>query len=110
MAQKRVVVLEDDLDGSTASETMKFGLDGHEYEIDLNDEHITELREVLRRYVTAGRKVAGGRGKSSRKAGGNDSRAIRTWAVSQGIAVNSRGRIQADVVEKYNAVHSSPSA
>ncbi|MDP9696140.1 UNVERIFIED_ORG: hypothetical protein J2X79_003719 [Arthrobacter globiformis] len=36
MAQKRVVILEDDLDGSEASETMKFGLDGREYEIDLN--------------------------------------------------------------------------
>jgi hypothetical protein len=110
MVQKRVVFLEDDIDGSKASETVRFGLDGFEYEIDVNDNHAIELREALARYVKAGRKVTGGgRGKSLRKAIGNDSKVIRTWANSQGIQVNSRGRIQADVIEQYNAAHTSAS-
>jgi hypothetical protein len=109
MVQKRVVFLEDDIDGSKASDTVRFGLDGFEYEIDVNDDHAIELRGALGRYVKAGRKVTGGRGKSLPKAIGNDSKAIRMWANSQGIQVNSRGRIQADVIEQYNAAHTSAS-
>nr|MDQ6937124.1 Lsr2 family protein [Actinomycetota bacterium] len=36
MAQRMHVVLEDDLDGTTAEETVSFALDGPAYEIDLN--------------------------------------------------------------------------
>ncbi|MBT2550532.1 Lsr2 family protein [Arthrobacter sp. ISL-65] len=106
--RKTIVVLEDDLDGSEASETVQFAVDGAEYEIDLNEAHATELRQALSRYTNAARKISGGRGRpNSRKAstGGNDSRAIRMWAADNGIAVNTRGRIQAEVVEKYNAAH-----
>jgi hypothetical protein len=109
MVQKRVVLLEDDIDGTEASETVRFGLDSIEYEIDLNNEHSTELRDALGRYIAAGRRVSGARSKSSHKVDGNDSRAIRRWAVRQGFPVNSRGRIQAHVVERYYAAHSSPS-
>jgi len=44
MAQKVQVVLEDDLDGGTADETVLFGLDGTSYEIDLNKKNAAELR------------------------------------------------------------------
>ena len=37
MAKKTVVLLEDDIDGSEATETLSFALDGSEYEIDLNE-------------------------------------------------------------------------
>ncbi|MBJ7530911.1 MAG: Lsr2 family protein, partial [Nocardioides sp.] len=70
MAQKIHIVLEDDLDGSEASETVTFGLDGTTYEIDLTDEHATELREALAPYVGHARKVSGsarrGRGRAPR--------------------------------------------
>ncbi|WP_230118273.1 Lsr2 family protein [Arthrobacter sp. Bi83] len=105
MARKTVVTLEDDLDGSKASETVNFAVDGAEYEIDLNDEHANELRETLRRYTDAARKTSGGRGRPVRKSSGNDAKAIRMWALDNGIQVNTRGRIQADVVEKYQAAH-----
>jgi len=39
MAQKVTVELEDDLDGSPADETVRFGLDGTEYEIDLSEKN-----------------------------------------------------------------------
>lgn len=103
MARKTVVTLVDDLDdldGSEASETVNFAVDGTEYEIDLNDQHATELREGLTRYTGAARRTSGGR-RTARKTTGNEAKDIRAWALSNGIQVNARGRIQADVVEKY---------
>ena len=57
MAQKVQTLYVDDLDGSEADGTIRFGLDGAEYEIDLNAKHAQELRDVLARYVAAGRRV-----------------------------------------------------
>jgi hypothetical protein len=109
MAKKTVVLLEDDIDGSEANETISFALDGSEYEIDLNEGHANELREALARFTNAGRKVAGGRGRPASRTrpsshGGPGFKAVRLWA-ENGIQVNTRGRIQADVVEKYEAAH-----
>lgn len=103
--RKTVVVLEDDIDGSEATETLNFGLDGVEYEIDLNQGHANELRETLSRYTKAARKISGGRDRVNRKSSntGPDAKAIRKWAVDQGLQVNTRGRIQADIVGKYEA-------
>ena len=39
MAQKVNVILIDDIDGSEATETVSFGLDGTQYEMDLNLQH-----------------------------------------------------------------------
>ena len=109
MAKKTVVVLEDDIDGSEASETISFALDGSEYVIDLNEGHANELRSALSRFTNAGRRVSGGRGRSAARTkssqGGPDARAVRMWAIENGIQVNTRGRIQAKVVEKYEAAH-----
>lgn len=105
MARKTVVTFVDDLDGSEASETVNFAVDGTEYEIDLNDEHAADLRETLNRYINVARKTSGGRGRGARKSTAGDAKAIRAWAVSHGIQVNERGRIPADVVEKYRAAH-----
>ena len=109
MAKKTVVLLEDDIDGSEATETLSFALDGSEYEIDLNEGHASELRGALARFTEAGRKVAGGRGRPAARTrsshGGPDAKAVRMWAAENGIQVNTRGRIQADVVEKYEAAH-----
>ena len=54
MTRKTVIILEDDLDGSNASETVQFSIDGAEYEIDLNEEHANELRQALSRFATCG--------------------------------------------------------
>ena len=45
MAQKIQTLFIDDLDGSAAEGTVRFGLDGTEYEIDLNAGHAKELRK-----------------------------------------------------------------
>ena len=59
MAQKIQTLFIDDLDGSAAEGTVRFGLDGAEYEIDLNAEHAKELRDALARYVGAARRASG---------------------------------------------------
>ena len=109
MAKKTVVLLEDDIDGSEATETLSFALDGSDYEIDLNEGHAKELRDALARFTNAGRKVSRGRGRPASRTksahGGPDAKAVRMWAAENGIPVNTRGRIQAEVVEKYEAAH-----
>ena len=55
MAQKIQTLFIDDLDGSEAEGTVRFGLGGTEYEIDLNAGHGQALRDALARYVRAAR-------------------------------------------------------
>ena len=108
MAQKIQTLFIDDLDGSAAEGTVRFGLDGTEYEIDLNAEHAKNMREALARYVNAccwaggsARKPA--RGSSRRSANGLNTTEVREWARAQGIEVKDRGRVPADLVVKFKA-------
>lgn len=107
MAQKVNILLVDDIDGSEASETVGFALDGTSYEIDLNAEHADALRGALAAYVGHGRRVTGSGAKRGRKAAvsteGPSAREIREWARSNGFAVPERGRIPADVREAYES-------
>jgi len=108
MARKTVVILSDDLDGSEANETIQFALDGTEYEIDLNESNAAELRNALSRFTDAARKTSGGRARpAGRKSSGNgvDTKAVRLWAIDNGFKINTRGRIQSDIMEKYQAAH-----
>jgi hypothetical protein len=111
MATKRIVNLTDDMDGSPAVETVTFGLDGIEYEIDLSKSNAAKLRKAMGRYVDAARKVGGRRGRRGRVRAGRDREqlaAIREWAKQQGMTVSDRGRIPADVESDYNAAHLAP--
>jgi hypothetical protein len=108
MAQKVQTLYVDDLDGSEADGTIRFGLDGAGYEIDLNAKHTQELRDVLARYVAAGRRVRASTSQSSRsgrKAQPNtlNTTEVRDWAKAQGIEVKDRGRIPAELVVKFKA-------
>ncbi len=108
MAQKIQVLLIDDLDGGEAEGTVRFGLDGVEYEIDLSAEHAGALRRALapfvgaaRRSPAAGRRPA--RGGRRAGAGGLDTTEVREWARAQGIEVKDRGRVPAGVVTRFRA-------
>ncbi|MDZ5622663.1 Lsr2 family protein [Nocardioides sp. HM23] len=106
MAQRVNIVLVDDIDGSDATETVAFGLDGTSYEIDLNEKHAAQLRDALATYVGHGRKVGGGRRtRSAAKASatGASAKEIRDWARSNGFKVPDRGRIPSDVREAFEA-------
>jgi nucleoid-associated protein Lsr2 len=111
MAQKVNIVLVDDIDGSEATETVSFGLDGTSYEIDLNDANAAALRDALAAYVGHARKVGSARrgrrtsAAAAAAAGGPSAREIRDWARSNGYDVPDRGRVSAEVREAFDAAH-----
>lgn len=108
MTRETVVRLIDDLDGSEGQETVRFGLDGRSYEIDLNASNAEGLREVLAPYVRHARRGGGnGRGRrgapDTRRSDAARSHDIRTWAREHGYQVSDRGRIAKEIVEAYDA-------
>jgi hypothetical protein len=108
MAQKVQVLLLDDLDGSEATETVNFGLDGVSYEIDLSSGNAGSLRKELAQYVDHARKAGSAQTRRRRQrngAGREQSARIREWARSQGHKVNERGRIPGNIVAEYEASH-----
>lgn len=109
MVQKYVVELLDDIDGTEATDTITFALDGVSYAIDLSDSNAEQLRDAFNPYVSAARKVdAGSRSAKPRatKSGSKqDLSAVRDWANANGHQVSTRGRIPATIVEAYEAAH-----
>jgi hypothetical protein len=106
MAQRVEIVLEDDLDGSEAAETVVFALDGTSYEIDLNDKNAAALRDALSVYVGHARKVSPGRRAGARSGSSrskSDAGEIRAWARQNGYEVSERGRVPRTVVEAFEA-------
>ena len=112
MAKKTMVQLVDDFSGDPIGDgegrTIRVAFDGAEYEIDLTNSNLEEFSNALEDYVRASRRVSGRRksgaqtGRGGNGGGGNsETAAIREWAESQGLKVASRGRISADIVERY---------
>lgn len=110
MITKVTVTREDDLVGGPASESVRFGLDGVHYEIDLNAENAQAFRQQLTPFIDHARKPAAGQPyRAARTAAHRQrSRAIRAWAKGQGVPVGDRGRFPARVIEQYEAA--TPSA
>jgi len=118
VAQRTLVQLVDDLDGSEASATVEFGLDGKTYQIDLSDKNASQLRDALEPFVEAARRLGGGRRSSKRQQAAGRSatspspsssagadrehnNAVREWARANGWDIAARGRIPASVIEAY---------
>jgi hypothetical protein len=103
MAQRIQTLLIDDLDGSEAAGTVRFGLDGTQYEIDLSAAHSDELRKALERYLAHARRTgnASRSAARSRRGAAVDTAKVREWAKGQGIEVKDRGRVPAGIVEQY---------
>jgi hypothetical protein len=103
VATQTVVTVTDDLDGSEAEETIRFAIDGTEFEIDLSKAHANELRGTLKPYIKAARKS--GRRRAGRRRTANsdkeETKAIRDWARQQGMEVSDRGRIPAEIQQAY---------
>ncbi|MEU0213214.1 histone-like nucleoid-structuring protein Lsr2 [Streptomyces canus] len=109
MVQRTVTIYTDDLTGTEGEDiaTHNFSLDGVSYEVDLNPDSYQKLLDALGPFVQVGRKAGGSsrRGGERKPAAGPDAAKVREWAQSQGIEVNSRGRVPRDVIEKYEAAH-----
>lgn len=93
--KKMEVVLIDDIDGSTANETVKFTYRGKTYEIDLNKNNAAAFDECMKRFVSNARGFGAGNDDDQEK------RDIRSWAREHGLKVGSRGRIPATVLREY---------
>ncbi|MFL6025377.1 MAG: Lsr2 family protein [Friedmanniella sp.] len=110
MAQKTVVKVYDDIDGTELDgdgQTVSFSLDGASYEIDLGPENARKLQDALSVYVASARRVGGmrkGRGAASPAPSSSiDNKAVRAWAEANGLQVSSRGRISQEIIDKYRA-------
>jgi len=109
MAKRTIHMLVDDIDGGEATETVRFALDGIEYEIDLSGKNAEALRKAFQPYTAV---AAKGKYKPTRASGVSHlpSRAerelndtIRRWANTHGYTVAVRGRIGTDIVKAYHA-------
>jgi len=102
LAQKIQTLFVDDIDGGEAEGSVRFGLDGADYEIDLSVAHSEELHKALAPYIAHARKAGARRNaRGRRNAGTADTHKVREWARGQGIQVKDRGRVPADITEKY---------
>ncbi len=128
MAQKVQVIVTCDLheDDTEGVETITFGFDGGDYELDLCADHSEQVHEQLEELISHARRAGGGRGRrrspatraraerrgklasDERPATDRDRlKAIREWARSHGHPdLSSRGRIPRGIVEEYEAAHS----
>jgi hypothetical protein len=109
VAQKVRVEILDDLDGSTATQTVPFTLDGVSYEIDLSDDNAAALRDEFARFVAAGRRIGGrklrvatGQSTTVTTADRERNQQIRAWANANGYAVSERGRLSSEVISAYD--------
>lgn len=117
VAQKVQVLLTCDLDEEEveAAETVTFGYDGTNHEIELCATHLEEFNEWMQSYVAAGRRAGGSRRRrragaganGTRASGGADLGAIREWARSNGFNVSDRGRISTEVRDAFDAAQGS---
>lgn len=92
---RTIVDLTDYLDGMPAAETLRFGLDVREYEIDLSEKNAKALRKFLEPWTASARRVSGRRGTrgpASRVETGVDNAAVRAWAASNGIELSAECR------------------
>lgn len=114
MAKQTITELVDDIDGGPADETIKFGLEAAQYEVDLSKANAEKLRDLFAPYIAGARKIGRGgtpRGSVNRTTynGGARARdrnnAIREWAATQGITVADRGRIKQEIIDQYDAAH-----
>lgn len=106
MAEKLIRQLIDDIDGSEASLTRRFTIDGRTYRIDLSAKNSEKLDKAIAPFIENATVEGSRRGNA--KAASSPKRdydlaALRAWAAKHRVEVPSRGRIPAATVEKYKA-------
>jgi len=109
MAQKVNITLVDDMDGTEAEETVTFGLNGTQYEIDLNSKNVAKLHKALDPFVGKARRTRGPKFATKRAhaapPSGPAASEIRAWALANGYEVPAKGRIPAEIQKAFSEVH-----
>ncbi|BBZ31089.1 Lsr2 family protein [Mycolicibacterium madagascariense] len=94
----------DDIDGSAASETVTFTIDGSRYEIDLSEKNAAKLRDVMSGWIEASRRSTHRRSRASvPKHDSSESTEARKWAIDNGFDVGPRGRLRSEVLDAYRS-------
>jgi hypothetical protein len=113
MAQRTIIETVDDIDGTIIPEgqepTVKFGLDGATYEIDLNDDNRDAMHRALEPWIARARRLSGPKREKPKNARSKEqTQAIRQWAIDSGYQISDRGRIPGDVEAKFHEVNGVP--
>ena len=113
------VQLIDDIDGTPATTTIEFGVNGKNYIIDLSEQHAAAFNEALAPYIEHARRARTTKKKASRKSRSSSEAArakrqrnaqIRTWALENGVTVAKRGQLNQSAIAAYEAAHAAPTA
>ena len=112
------VQLIDDIDGSPATATIEFSVDGKNYIIDLAEANAAAFNAALAPYIEHARRAR--RGPANKRKPRSSSEAarvkrqknaeIRTWALENGVTVSKRGQLGQDTIAAYEAAHAAPTA
>ncbi len=110
MGKQVTVQIVDDLDGVVLDEyeTVKWSLDGKQYEFDTSAKNAEKFRTILAKYRDVSRRSTTAtrtRGSSNVGRSKEQSQAIRDWANDNGFEVSERGRIRAEVIDAFDAAH-----
>jgi hypothetical protein len=105
MAKQVTQHVTDDLDGTPGATAIEFSLDGGRWVIDLAPKNQARLRGLLKPYIQAGRTVArapSGNGSARRDGNRERNRAVREWALANGVELPARGRIAQGYLDAYD--------
>lgn len=109
MARREVVTYVSDLSGDTIEKerepTIRFALDGHDYEIDLTSAERAGLRSALAEFIAAAKPLTPSGRPVTRTTVAATTTTIRAWAQANGYKVPSRGSIPRTVREAYEAAN-----
>lgn len=109
MARREVVSYVSDLSGvaieNEREPTVRFALDGNDYEIDLTGTERAELRAVLADFIAAAKPLSPSGRPIVRTKVAATTTTIRAWAQANGYRLPPRGAIPRDVREAYDAAN-----
>ena len=109
MASRTIIELTDDIDGTTADQTVTFAFQGYTYESDLSKKNLEKLVKAMEPFTTNGRKSGGrrsGTGRStSRGSDKNQLKAMREWGAANGFKVNGRGGVSTELQNAHHAAN-----
>jgi hypothetical protein len=104
VAKKTVVQWVDDIDGTAASETVTFTIDGSRYEIDLSEKNAAKLRNAMSGWIDASRRSGNRRSRAGQaKQDPSESTKARKWALDNGLDVGPRGRLRSEIIDAYRS-------
>ena len=109
MARREITQFFDDLDNTPLNEdevnVVDFSVNGIDYTLDLSSKNSKALDEALAPFIKVARRKtrsgSAGRRSAQRNSNPERNRIIREWARENNLTVSERGRISADVIEKF---------